>query len=59
MPLLRLWNQTSKGRRLNIKRVFLFPVIVYAMYILVDRFMPLFLIGFVTWLLHSWIGNKK
>ena len=27
-------------RRLNIKRVILFPIIVYAAYVLIDSFMP-------------------
>ena len=59
MPLLRLWKKASKGRRLNIKRVILFPVIVYAAYIFIDSFMPLFIIGFVIWLLYSWMGNSR
>ena len=59
MPLLRLWKKRSRGRRLNIKRVILFPVIVYAAYILIDSFMPLFMIGFVIWLLYSWTGKRR
>ena len=59
MPILRLWKKASKGRRLNIKRVILFPVIVYAAYIFIDSFMPLFMIGFVIWLLYSWMGNSR
>ena len=59
MPLLKLWNKASRGRRLNIKRVVLFPVIVYAAYILIDSFMPLFMIGFIIWLLYSWMGNRR
>ena len=51
MPLIRLWRKTSRGRRLNLKRVILFPVIVYAAYIFIDSFMPLFMVGFVIWLL--------
>ena len=47
MPILRLWKKTSKGRRLNIKRFILFPVILYVAYILIDSFIPLFMIGFV------------
>ena len=58
MPLLRLWKRTSRGRRLNIKRVILFPLIVYAAYMLIDSFMPLFVVGFVVWLLYSWTGKK-
>ena len=59
MPLLRLWKKTSRGRRLNIKRVILFPVILYAAYILIDSFMPLFMIGLVIWLLYSWTGKRR
>ena len=44
MRLLRLWKKTSRGRRLNIKRIFLFPVIFYEAYILIDSFIPLFMI---------------
>ena len=46
MPLLKLWRRTSTGRRLNLKRVILFPVIVYAAYIFIDSFIPLFMVGF-------------
>ena len=53
MPLLRLWRRTSRGRRLNIKRVILFPVIVYAAYVFIDSFMPLFMVGLVIWLLYN------
>ena len=59
MPLLKLWKRTSRGRRLNIKRVILFPIIVYAAYIFIDSFMPLFMVGFVVWLLYSWYGEKN
>ena len=59
MPLLRLWKKTSRGRRLNIKRVILFPIILYAAYILIDSFMLLFMIGFVIWLLYSWTGKRR
>ena len=59
MPLLRLWKKKSRGRRLNIKRVILFPVILYAAYILIDSFMPLFMIGLVIWLLYSWTGKRR
>ncbi len=34
MSLLKLWAKASRGRRLNIKRVILFPLIVYTEYIL-------------------------
>ena len=59
MPLLRLWRKTSRGRRLNLKRVILFPVIVYAAYIFIDSFMPFFMVGFVIWLLYNWIGKRR
>jgi len=58
MPLLSLWKRTSRGRRLNIKRVIFFPLIVYAAYMFIDSFMPLFMVGFVVWLLYSWTGKK-
>ena len=59
MPLLRLWRKTSRGRRLNLKRVILFPVIVYSAYIFIDSFMPLFMVGIVIWLLYNWIGKRR
>ena len=59
MSLLRLWKKTSRGRRLNIKRVVLFPVIVYAAYVFIDSFMPLFMVGFVIWLLYNWTGKRR
>tara|TARA_Y100001968_G_C18994520_1_gene542991 strand:+ start:195 stop:380 length:186 start_codon:yes stop_codon:yes gene_type:complete len=59
MSLLRLWNKASRGRRLNIKRLILFPLIVYTAYVLIDSFMPLFMVGFVVWLLYSWLDKKK
>ena len=59
MPLIRLWKRTSRGRRLNIKRVILFPVIVYAAYVFIDRFMPLFMVGLVIWLLYNWTGKRR
>ena len=59
MSLFRLLRRTSGGRRLNIKRVILFPVIVYAAYVFVDSFMPVFMIGFVIWLLYNWTGKRK
>ena len=43
MSLFRLLRRTSRGRRLNIKRVILFPIIVFAAYIFVHRFMPVFM----------------
>ena len=57
MPFLKLWRRTSRGRRLNIKRVILFPLIVYAAYIFIDSFMPIFIVGFVIWLLYNWTGK--
>ena len=59
MSFLRLWKKASRGRRLKIKRIALFPVIIYAAYILIDSFMPLFMIGFIIWLLYSWIENRR
>ena len=59
MKLLRLWKKTSRGRRLNIKRVMFFPVIVYAAYVFIDSFMPLFIVGFVIWLLYNWTGKES
>ena len=59
MPLIRLWKRTSRGRRLNIKRVILFPVIVYAAYVFIDSFMPVFMVGFVIWLLYNWTGKNR
>ena len=59
MPLLKLWRRTSSGRRLNLKRVILFLVIVYAAYILIDSFIPLFMVGFVIWLLYNWTGKRR
>ena len=59
MPLLRLWRKTSRGRRLNIKRVILFPLIVYLAYLLLDSFMPLFMVGFVIWLLYNRTGKRR
>ena len=59
MPLIRLWKRTSRGRRLNIKRVILFPIIVYAAIVFIDSFMPLFMVGFVIWLLYNWTGKRR
>ena len=59
MSLLKLWRRASRGRRLNIKRVILFPIIVYAAYIFIDSFMPLFMVGFVIWLLYNWTGKRR
>ena len=59
MPLLKLWRRTSRGRRLNIKRVILFSAIVYAAYIFIDSFMPIFMLGFVIWLLYNWTGKSR
>ena len=59
MALLRLWKRTSRGRRLNIKRVIFFPLIVYAAYMFIDSFMPLFMVGFVIWLLYNWTDKRR
>ena len=59
MFLIQLWTKASRGRRLNIKRVIFFPVIIYAAYVVIDSFMPLFMIGFVAWLLYNWSGKRR
>ena len=59
MPLSTLRIKSSSGRRLNLKRAILFPVIVYAAYVLIDSFMPLFMCGFVVWLLYHWSGKRR
>ena len=59
MPFIKLWRRASRGRRLNIKRVIFFPLIVYSAYLLLDSFMPLFMVGFVIWLLYNWTGKRK
>ena len=59
MPLLKLWKQASRGRRFNIKRLIFFPLIVYAAYLLLDSFIPLFMVGFVIWLLYNWTGQRR
>ncbi len=59
MSILRLWRRTSRGRRLNIKRVILFPIIVYTVYVFIDSFLPLFMVGFVVWLLYNWTGKRR
>ena len=59
MPLLRLWRRTSRGRRLNIKRVIFFPLIVYAVYVFIDSYLPIFMVGFVVWLLYDWTGKRR
>ena len=57
--LMQPFKKLSKGRSLNIKRVIFFPIIVYAAYVLIDSFMPLFMVGFVVWLLYSWYGKRR
>ena len=59
MPLLRLWKKISRSRRLNIKRVIYFLLILYAAYILIDSFITLFIIGFTISLLYSLIGKRR
>ena len=56
---LKSFKKPSRGRRLNIKRVIFFPLIVYAVYLLLDSFMPLFIVGFVVWLLYNSTGKRK
>ena len=58
MFLIQLWTKASRGRRLNIKRVIFFPLIIYATYVVIDSFMPLFMVGFVVWLLYNWTGQS-
>ena len=38
-------KKLSYRRRLNIKRVILFPLIVYAVFVLIDSFISLFMVG--------------
>ena len=59
MPFLRFWTKASRGRRLNIKRVIFFPLIVYAAYVFIDSFMPLFMVTFVIWLLYNLTGKRR
>ena len=59
MPLLILWRRTLRGKRLNIKRIIFFQLIVYAAYVLIYSFMPLFMVGFVIWLLYIWTGKRR
>ncbi len=59
MPFSKLRTQVSRGRRLNLKRVIFFPLIVYAVYVLIDSFMPLLMGGFVVWLLYNWTGKRR
>ena len=59
MPHLKLWKKLSRGRRLNIKRVIFFPVIVYGAYVFIDSFMPVFMVGFVIWLLYNWTDKMR
>ena len=56
---LKPFKKLSRGRRLNIKRVIFFPLIVYSTYLLLDSFMPLFMVGFVIWLLYNWTGKRR
>ena len=56
---LKPFKKLSSGRRLNIKRVFFFPLIVYSAYLILDSFMPLFIVGFVIWLLYNWTGKRR
>ena len=44
-------------QRLNIKRVIFFPLIVYAAYVFIDSFMPLFMVGFVIWFCIAGLGR--
>ena len=51
------FKKLSRGRRLNIKRVIFFPLIVYAAYVFIDSFMPLFMVGFVIWFCIAGLGR--
>ena len=53
------FNKLSRGRRLNLKRVILFPLIVYATYVFIDSYLPVFMVGFVIWLLYNWTGKRR
>ena len=59
MLILSLWKKISRGRRLNIKRVILFPVIVYVVYAFIDSFISVFILGLLIWLLYNWTGEKR
>ena len=59
MPRLKPWIKASRSRRINMKRVIFFPVIVYAAYVFMDKFMPVFMLGFVVWLLYNWTGKRR
>ena len=43
----KLLIKLSKGIRLNMKCVIFFPLIVYSVYLLLDGFMSLFMVGSV------------
>ena len=59
VSILKPSKKLSRDRRLNIKRIILFPLIVYAAYVFIDSFMPLFMVGFVVWLLYSWARKRR
>ena len=59
MPRLKPWTKASRGRRINIKRVILFAVIVYVAYVFINRLMPVFMFGFLVWLLYNWTGKRR
>ena len=56
---LKPFKKLSRGRRLNIKRVIFFPLIVYSAYLLLDSFMPLFMVGFVIWFVYNWTDKRR
>ena len=56
---LKPFKKLFRGRLLNIKRVIFFPLIVYSAYLLLDNFMPLFMVWFVIWLLYNWTGKRR
>ena len=57
--LSKPFKTLSRGRHLNMKRVIFFPLIVYAAYVFIDSYLPVFMVGFVIWLLYSWTGKRR
>jgi hypothetical protein len=57
--LFKPFKKLYRGRRLNIKRVIFFPLIVYTAYLFLDSFIPLFMVGFVIWFLCNWTGKRR
>ena len=59
MVLSKLWIKVSRGRRLNIKRVILIPVIVYATYVFIDSFVHMSIVVFLFWFFYNWTAKKR